>query len=199
MPWRHSSPRSFQGWHRRRRYITHLPYLFTTPSSYSKISSYHTIAPKYHARTITMSDSTFHTTTQDTRKAESKVAQSHHGNPPADSDVSKMKVSYLQSNITKYEVDLLHDLHSPSSTKIPTSPPKSKRPRPICLCLTNPQSLATSIPLTSVPLVLALDASSSLLITVAYARVQLQAAAPALMEMRCTRLLPHDIYDSLRV
>ena len=43
-----------------------------------------------------MSDSTFHTTTQDTRKAESKVAQSHHGNPPADSDVSKMKVSCLQ-------------------------------------------------------------------------------------------------------
>ncbi|KAJ6178554.1 hypothetical protein N7519_009015 [Penicillium mononematosum] len=47
-----------------------------------------------------MSDSTFHTTTQDTRKAESKVAQSHHGNPPADSDVSKMK-SVVDQNTNK--------------------------------------------------------------------------------------------------
>jgi cytoskeletal protein RodZ len=76
-----------------------LPYLLTTPSN-SKISAYHNIAPKYHAHTITMSDSTFHTTTQDTRKAESKVAQSHHGNPPADSDVSKMK-SVIDQNTNK--------------------------------------------------------------------------------------------------
>ncbi|CAG8232966.1 unnamed protein product [Penicillium nalgiovense] len=52
------------------------------------------------SQTITMSDSTFHTTTQDTRKAESKVAQSHHGNPPADSDVSKMK-SIVDQNTNK--------------------------------------------------------------------------------------------------
>lgn len=42
-----------------------------------------------------MSDSTFHTTTQDIRKAESKLAQSHDGKPPANSDVSQTKVSYL--------------------------------------------------------------------------------------------------------
>ncbi|KAJ5247979.1 hypothetical protein N7489_002677 [Penicillium chrysogenum] len=42
-----------------------------------------------------MSDSTFHTTTQDIRKAESKVAQSHH-----DSDVSKMK-SVVDQNTNK--------------------------------------------------------------------------------------------------
>jgi hypothetical protein len=42
-----------------------------------------------------MSDSTFHTTAQDIRKAESKVSQTHGGNPPANSDVSKMKVNFI--------------------------------------------------------------------------------------------------------
>ncbi|KAJ5561693.1 hypothetical protein N7535_003844 [Penicillium sp. DV-2018c] len=49
-----------------------------------------------------MSESTFHTTTQDIRKAESKVAQSHGGNPPANSDVSKMK-SIIDQNTNKPE------------------------------------------------------------------------------------------------
>lgn len=39
-----------------------------------------------------MSDATFHTTREDLRKGESKVAQSHGGKVPADSDVSLMKV-----------------------------------------------------------------------------------------------------------
>lgn len=40
-----------------------------------------------------MSDQTFHTTTQDIRKPESKVSQAHQGNVPKNSDVSAMKVS----------------------------------------------------------------------------------------------------------
>jgi hypothetical protein len=40
-----------------------------------------------------MSDATFHTTKQDIRKDESKIAQSHGGKTPANSDVSQMKVS----------------------------------------------------------------------------------------------------------
>lgn len=39
-----------------------------------------------------MSDATFHTTRQDLRKEESKVAQQHGGVVPSDSDVSQMKV-----------------------------------------------------------------------------------------------------------
>ena len=44
-----------------------------------------------------MSDATFHTTREDLRKAESKVAQSHRGTVPADSDVSLMKVKNIPS------------------------------------------------------------------------------------------------------
>ncbi|CDM33142.1 hypothetical protein DTO013E5_5673 [Penicillium roqueforti] len=47
-----------------------------------------------------MSDSTFHTTTQDIRKAESKLAQSHDGKPPANSDVSQTK-SIIDQNTNK--------------------------------------------------------------------------------------------------
>lgn len=52
------------------------------------------------AQIHTMSDSTFHTTAQDVRKAESKLAQSHGGKPPANSDVSQMKVSIPLSTAT---------------------------------------------------------------------------------------------------
>ena len=41
-----------------------------------------------------MSDQTFHTTTQDIRKPESKISQAHQGNTPKNSDVSAMKVSW---------------------------------------------------------------------------------------------------------
>lgn len=50
-----------------------------------------------------MSDSTFHTTTQDLRKAESKVAQSHGGNLPSDSNVAQMKVSFVANISTPKE------------------------------------------------------------------------------------------------
>lgn len=41
-----------------------------------------------------MSSSTFHTTRQDIRKDESRVAHQHDGKTPADSDVSQMKVRF---------------------------------------------------------------------------------------------------------
>ncbi|KAJ5375781.1 hypothetical protein N7517_007787 [Penicillium concentricum] len=47
-----------------------------------------------------MSDSTFHATTQDIRKAESKVAQSHDGKTPGDSNVSQLK-SIIDQNTNK--------------------------------------------------------------------------------------------------
>ncbi|OGM48479.1 hypothetical protein ABOM_002451 [Aspergillus bombycis] len=47
-----------------------------------------------------MSDQTFHTTTQDIRKPESKISQAHQGNTPKNSDVSAMK-SFLSENIDK--------------------------------------------------------------------------------------------------
>jgi hypothetical protein len=40
-----------------------------------------------------MSEQTFHTTRQDLRKAESRIAQQHGGNTPSDSNLSQMKVS----------------------------------------------------------------------------------------------------------
>ncbi|KAJ5135513.1 uncharacterized protein N7515_004791 [Penicillium bovifimosum] len=49
-----------------------------------------------------MSESTFHTTKQDIRKAESKVGQAHHGKTPANSDVSQMK-SIIDENTNKSE------------------------------------------------------------------------------------------------
>ena len=39
-----------------------------------------------------MSESTFHTTREDLRKAESQLAQKNDGNVPADSEVSQIKV-----------------------------------------------------------------------------------------------------------
>ena len=39
-----------------------------------------------------MSDSTFHTTREDIRKAESKLSQANDGNVPASSEVAQMKV-----------------------------------------------------------------------------------------------------------
>ncbi|KAJ5126933.1 hypothetical protein N7448_007712 [Penicillium atrosanguineum] len=49
-----------------------------------------------------MSSSTFHTTSQDLRKEESRVAQQHGGQIPADSDVSQMK-SIIDQNTNKPE------------------------------------------------------------------------------------------------
>jgi hypothetical protein len=43
-----------------------------------------------------MTDATFHTTIQDLRRAESKLSLLHGGNPPSNSNVSRMKASDLQ-------------------------------------------------------------------------------------------------------
>lgn len=43
-----------------------------------------------------MSESTFYSTRQDLRKAESRLANLHGGNPPSNSTVSQMKVSHFQ-------------------------------------------------------------------------------------------------------
>ena len=51
-----------------------------------------------------MSDATFHTTIQDLRRAESKLSQLHGGNPPADSNVSRMKVSYLHPTPSRNQI-----------------------------------------------------------------------------------------------
>lgn len=42
-----------------------------------------------------MSESTFHTTREDLRKAESQVSRKNNGNVPADSEVAQTKVSFL--------------------------------------------------------------------------------------------------------
>ncbi|KGO72676.1 hypothetical protein PITC_056620 [Penicillium italicum] len=47
-----------------------------------------------------MTDATFHTTIQDLRRAESKLSQLHGGNPPANSNVSRMK-SIIDQNTNK--------------------------------------------------------------------------------------------------
>ncbi|KAJ5950435.1 uncharacterized protein N7479_008848 [Penicillium vulpinum] len=47
-----------------------------------------------------MTDATFHTTIQDLRRAESKLSQLHGGNPPANSNVSRMK-SIIDQNSNK--------------------------------------------------------------------------------------------------
>lgn len=46
-----------------------------------------------------MTDATFHTTRQDLRKAEAKLSETHGGNPPADSDISQMKVRHVFSRV----------------------------------------------------------------------------------------------------
>jgi hypothetical protein len=41
-----------------------------------------------------MSSETFHTSRDNLRKPESRISRAHDGKTPADSDVSKMKVSF---------------------------------------------------------------------------------------------------------
>ena len=70
-----------------------------------------------------MSDSTFHTTKEDLRKAESQVSKKNDGNVPSDSEPSQMKVcdppppSNLWTMLTCF--------HSPLSTKTPSPNPRS--------------------------------------------------------------------------
>ncbi|KAJ5332314.1 uncharacterized protein N7506_006097 [Penicillium brevicompactum] len=65
-----------------------------------------------------MSDSTFHTTAQDIRKAESKLAQSHGGKPPANSDVSQLKSVIDQNTNKPAEVE-----NTKSNLPLPEDPP----------------------------------------------------------------------------
>ncbi|KAI9035389.1 uncharacterized protein KD926_003689 [Aspergillus affinis] len=66
-----------------------------------------------------MSSNTFHTTTEDLRKAESKLSNAHGGNPPKDSDVSAMK-SVLENNTNKQaEIDQVK-----ANLPLPEQPPK---------------------------------------------------------------------------
>ncbi|KAK4693609.1 hypothetical protein P7C71_g3828, partial [Lecanoromycetidae sp. Uapishka_2] len=51
-----------------------------------------------------MSDSTFHTTREDLRKAESKVSQKNDGNVPSDSEPSQLKSIIDQNSKPKQEI-----------------------------------------------------------------------------------------------
>ncbi|RMJ28854.1 hypothetical protein PHISP_00305 [Aspergillus sp. HF37] len=65
-----------------------------------------------------MSDQTYNTIKQDLRKAESKAAQSHGGNPPGGSNVSAMKSVIDQNTDKSKEVD-----EHKSNLPLPEQPP----------------------------------------------------------------------------
>ncbi|KAJ5798812.1 uncharacterized protein N7503_006317 [Penicillium pulvis] len=65
-----------------------------------------------------MSDATFHTTREDLRKGESKVAQSHGGKVPADSDISLMKSVIDQNTDKSKQID-----EAQSNLPLPEQPP----------------------------------------------------------------------------
>ncbi|KAJ5291241.1 hypothetical protein N7478_000492 [Penicillium angulare] len=65
-----------------------------------------------------MSDATFHTTRQDLRKEESKVAQKHGGVVPSDSDVSQMKSVIDQNTDKSAQID-----KAKSNLPLPEDPP----------------------------------------------------------------------------
>ena len=69
-----------------------------------------------------MSESTFHTTREDIRKAESKVSQKNDGNVPAESEPSLMKVSIPLPNLPNKSTSLTPRLQS----IIDENQPKSK-------------------------------------------------------------------------
>ncbi|KAL3445359.1 hypothetical protein BJX65DRAFT_281646 [Aspergillus insuetus] len=52
-----------------------------------------------------MSDSTFHTTSQDLRKPESRVSHAHDGKTPKDSNISAMKSIIDQNTDKKSQID----------------------------------------------------------------------------------------------
>ncbi|CDM28560.1 hypothetical protein DTO013E5_991 [Penicillium roqueforti] len=65
-----------------------------------------------------MSDATFHTTIQDLRRAESKLSQLHGGNPPADSNVSRMKSIIDQNTDKSAQIDRVK-----ANLPLPDQPP----------------------------------------------------------------------------
>lgn len=136
-----------------------------------------------------MTDATFHTTRQDLRKAEARLAEQHGGNPPADSDVSKMKVSSYPYTVSQHPLTL----PSPSSTRTPTSPSKLTTPRPTYLCPISPLLPLTGTLPTSVPSTLALAASrrpSPAKATALFEDPPLQLRASVSMAPSCTRTRP---------
>lgn len=78
-----------------------------------KVSSHHSVSSPITSTvstlllplhfTIIMSEATYHTTRQDLRKDEARVAGQNRGNPPANSDVSQMKVSQLPAPRSKQQ------------------------------------------------------------------------------------------------
>ncbi|KAJ5382391.1 hypothetical protein N7517_000302 [Penicillium concentricum] len=65
-----------------------------------------------------MTDATFHTTIQDLRRAESKLSLLHGGNPPADSNVSRMKSIIDQNTNKPAQIDKIK-----ASLPLPDQPP----------------------------------------------------------------------------
>ncbi|CEO59375.1 hypothetical protein PEBR_34502 [Penicillium brasilianum] len=65
-----------------------------------------------------MTDATFHTTRQDLRKAESRVAGQHGGKTPADSDVSQMKSIIDQNTDKPKQID-----EAKANLPLPDQPP----------------------------------------------------------------------------
>ncbi|KAE8153874.1 hypothetical protein BDV25DRAFT_136439 [Aspergillus avenaceus] len=65
-----------------------------------------------------MADQTFHATTQDIRKPESKVSQAHGGNVPKGSDVSAMKSVLGDNTDKKSQIE-----QTKSNLPLPKQPP----------------------------------------------------------------------------
>ncbi|KAJ5634745.1 hypothetical protein N7528_002587 [Penicillium herquei] len=65
-----------------------------------------------------MSESTFHTTSQDIRKEESKIAQKHGGVVPSDSDISQMKSIIDQNTDKAQQID-----KTKANLPLPEQPP----------------------------------------------------------------------------
>lgn len=139
-----------------------------------------------------MSEQTFHTTRQDLRKAESRVAAQHGGNNPSDSYLSQMKVSH--SHLTQAQKNIAnHEFYSPSLTRTPTSPSKSTRPRPTCLYPTSrPLPVTGTLPTSelSTSALVVSRAPSLVTTTPPFEAPPLQEAAPASTVKSCTRA-PH--------
>lgn len=131
--------------------------VFNPPSNQNPIQEIPTIP--------TMSESTFHTTREDLRKAESQVSRKNNGNVPADSEVAQTKVisfpflpfSYNHAPLspppnTKYTSHKLISLPhpSPSSTKtLNPNPPSSPSAKPTCPSRTTRPCPRTGTPATA--------------------------------------------------
>lgn len=71
-----------------------------------------------------MTEKTFHLTSEDIRKMESREAKQHGGNVPKDSDASILKVFSLPASSCASLID--HDSHSQSYTRTRAIPRRYK-------------------------------------------------------------------------